>query len=316
MIKIKKTNISTINSACHELAKGSLIAFPTETVYGLGADATNDTAVAKIFSNKERPSFNPLIVHISSIDQAQKISIFNEKIENLTDKFWPGPLTIILEKTKDSKISPLVSAGLKTIALRQPNNKTALSLIKKFKKPIAAPSANKFGFLSPTSASHVKKQFTNNDDISFIIDDGKTNIGIESTVLGLNLENKVIIYRHGGITKEEIEETINEKVSTFTIDDSSNKIKISPGMIKKHYAPKVSLRINALEAQANEIFIGFGSEYSEPNLSKRGDLNEAAANLFFLLEKYEDEGKSICIAPIPNKGIGAAINDRLERASS
>ena len=176
MVKIKKFNNDTISQAVNELINGNLISFPTETVYGLGADATNDKAVEKIFSNKERHSFNPLIVHVESLDQAKKIALFNEKIEKIIDKFWPGPLTIVLDRAKKSNISLLVSSGLKTIALRQPKNEIALNLIKKLNKPIAAPSANKFGLLSPTSSLHVKKQFKKNNDISFIIDGGKTDI--------------------------------------------------------------------------------------------------------------------------------------------
>ena len=315
MVKIKKINNDSISLASKEMLKGNLIAFPTETVYGLGADATNDKAIAKIFSNKNRPSFNPLIVHVSSSDEAKKISLFNKKVEKITDSFWPGPLTIVLERKKECKISLLVSAGLNTVALRQPNNKIALDLIKNLNRPIAAPSANKFGFLSPTLAKHVKKQFEGHNDVSFILDGGKTNIGIESTVIGFDKDNKLVIYRHGGITKEEIEDIAGEKIIEFIDEGSIDKVKISPGMIKKHYAPKVPLRINILKPQKNETFIGFGPNYNEPNLSKEGDLDEAAANLFLLLEKYENTGKPISIAPIPNKGIGVAINDRLKRAT-
>jgi L-threonylcarbamoyladenylate synthase len=315
MVKIKKFNNDTISQAVNELINGNLISFPTETVYGLGADATNDKAVAKIFSNKERPSFNPLIVHVESLDQAKKIALFNEKIEKIIDKFWPGPLTIVLDRAKKSNISLLVSSGLKTIALRQPKNEIALNLIKKLNKPIAAPSANKFGLLSPTSSLHVKKQFKKNNDISFIIDGGKTDIGIESTVIGLDKNQKLIIYRHGGVTKEEIEEIIKEEIEEIIEDNDISKGNISPGLIKKHYSPKVPLRMNVLKPKENEVFIGFGPDYGEPNLSLSGDLNEAAANLFFLLEKYENKGKGICISPIPVDGIGAAINDRLRRAS-
>ena len=315
MVEIRNFNNNTINQAVKELTNGNLISFPTETVYGLGADATNEKAIAKIFSNKGRPTFNPLIVHVESQEQAKKIALFNEKIEKITDKFWPGPLTIVLNRAKENNISLLVSSGLKTIALRQPNNEIALKLIKKLNKPIAAPSANKFGLLSPTSALHVKKQFKKNNDISFIIDGGKTDIGIESTVIGLVEDEKLVIYRHGGISKEEIEETIKEEIKELTEDNNTGQGNISPGLIKKHYSPKVPLRMNVLNPKEDEIFIGFGPEYGEPNLSLSGDLNEAAANLFFLLEKYEDVGKVICVSPIPLNGIGTAINDRLKRAS-
>ena len=246
MVEIRNFNNNTISQAAKELTNGNLISFPTETVYGLGADATNEKAIAKIFSNKGRPTFNPLIVHVESQEQAKKIALFNEKIEKITDKFWPGPLTIVLNRAKENNISLLVSSGLKTIALRQPNNEIALKLIKKLNKPIAAPSANKFGLLSPTSALHVKKQFKKNNDISFIIDGGKTDIGIESTVIGLVEDEKLVIYRHGGISKEEIEETIKEEIKELTEDNNTGQGNISPGLIKKHYSPKVPLRMNVL----------------------------------------------------------------------
>ena len=313
MKKIKKINNKTINEAVELLQRGKLIGFPTETVYGLGADATNKEAVLKIYKNKKRPKSNPLIVHVATLGEARSIGIFDEKIEKIVKDFWPGPLTVVLRKEDNSKICKELSAGSKTIAIRLSNNKTILSLIKKLGNPIAAPSANKFGMLSPTSAAHVEKQFLYNDDIPLILDGGKTNIGLESTVIGLEKDN-VIIYRHGGITKEILEKKINEEVFEKIHTDISEASNMSPGMLKKHYSPTVPLRINITNPEKDEVLIGFGKNYEEPNLSKSGDLEEAASNLFYLLEKYEAKGNKIAIAPIPNIGIGVAINDRLNRA--
>ena len=236
--------------------------------------------------------------------------IDNEKIAK---DIWPGPLTVIVKKRENSNICKELCAGNDTIAIRVSSNKTILAIIKKLGNPIAAPSANKSGMLSPTSAAHVEKQFKNNIDIPLILDGGKTKIGVESTVIGIK-NNNIIIYRHGGITKERLEKKVNEKIIDLKHADFSEKSNISPGMLKKHYSPTVPLRINITNPRSDEILIGFGKKYKEPNLSKSGDLDEAAANLFYFLEKYEAKGNKIAIAPIPNIGIGVAINDRLNRA--
>ena len=313
MTKIKKINNKTINEAVELLQEGKLIGFPTETVYGLGADATNQKAILKIYKNKKRPKSNPLIVHTETIEQASSIGVFNSKIEKIAKDIWPGPLTVIVKKRENSNICKELCAGNDTIAIRVSSNKTILAIIKKLGNPIAAPSANKSGMLSPTSAAHVEKQFKNNIDIPLILDGGKTKIGVESTVIGIK-NNNIIIYRHGGITKERLEKKVNEKIIDLKHTDFSEKSNISPGMLKKHYSPTVPLRINITNPRSDEILIGFGKKYEEPNLSKSGDLDEAAANLFYFLEKYEAKGNKIAIAPIPNIGIGVAINDRLNRA--
>ena len=313
MTKIKKINNKTINEAVELLQKGKLIGFPTETVYGLGADATNQKAILKIYKNKQRPKSNPLIVHTETIEQACSIGVFNSKIEEIAKDIWPGPLTVIVKKRENSIIRKELCAGNDTIAIRVSSNKTILAIIKKLGNPIAAPSANKSGMLSPTSAAHVEKQFKNNTDIPLILDGGKTKIGVESTVIGMK-KNNIIIYRHGGVTKEKLEKKVNEKIIDVTNADFSEKSNISPGMLKKHYSPTVPLRINITNPRSDEILIGFGEKYKEPNLSKSGDLDEAAANLFYFLEKYEAKGNKIAIVPIPNIGIGVAINDRLNRA--
>ena len=239
--------------------------------------------------------------------------MFNSKIEKIAKDIWPGPLTVIVKKRENSIIRKELCAGNDTIAIRVSSNKTILAIIKKLGNPIAAPSANKSGMLSPTSAAHVEKQFKNNTDIPLILDGGKTKIGVESTVIGMN-KNNIIIYRHGGVTKEKLEKKVNEKIIDVTNADFSEKSNISPGMLKKHYSPTVPLRINITNPRSDEILIGFGEKYKEPNLSKSGDLDEAAANLFYFLEKYEAKGNKIAIVPIPNIGIGVAINDRLNRA--
>ena len=313
MTKIKTINNKTINEAVELLQKGKLIGFPTETVYGLGADATNQKAILKIYKNKKRPKSNPLIVHTETIEQASSIGVFNSKIEKIAKDIWPGPLTVIVKKRENSNICKELCAGNDTIAIRVSSNKTILAIIKKLGNPIAAPSANKSGMLSPTSAAHVEKQFKNNIDIPLILDGGKTKIGVESTVIGIK-NNNIIIYRHGGITKERLEKKVNEKIIDLKHADFSEKSNISPGMLKKHYSPTEPLRINITNPRSDEILIGFGKKYKEPNLSKSGDLDEAAANLFYFLEKYEAKGNKIAIAPIPNIGIGVAINDRLNRA--
>lgn len=313
MTKIKKINNKTINEAVELLQKGKLIGFPTETVYGLGADATNQKAILKIYKNKQRPKSNPLIVHTETIEQACSIGVFNSKIEKIAKDIWPGPLTVIVKKRENSIIRKELCAGNDTIAIRVSSNKTILAIIKKLGNPIAAPSANKSGMLSPTSAAHVEKQFKNNTDIPLILDGGKTKIGVESTVIGMK-KNNIIIYRHGGVTKEKLEKKVNEKIIDLKHADFSEKSNISPGMLKKHYSPTVPLRINITNPRSDEILIGFGEKYKEPNLSKSGDLDEAAANLFYFLEKYEAKGNKIAIVPIPNIGIGVAINDRLNRA--
>ena len=313
MKKIKKIHNNTISEAIGLLQKGKLVGFPTETVYGLGADATNKEAVLKIYKNKNRPKSNPLIVHVATLDQAKTIGVFDDKIEKIVKDFWPGPLTVVLRRKDNSKICEELCAGTDTIAIRIPNNKTILSLIKKLGNPIAAPSANKFGMLSPTSAAHVEKQFIDNDDLQLILDGGKTKIGVESTVIGKE-NNNIIIYRHGGITKEILEKKINEEILEKVHANVSEKSNLSPGMLKKHYSPTVPLRINVSNPEKDEVLIGFGESFEEPNLSKSGNLEEAASNLFYLLEKYEAKGSKIAIAPIPNIGIGVAINDRLNRA--
>ncbi len=313
MTTIKKINKTNIEKAVEILKNGDLVSFPTETVYGLGADASNELAIAKIFESKKRPKFNPLIIHFSSFDEIKENCETNNIIEELNQLFWPGPLTIVLKRKKTSILSSLASAGLNTLAVRIPDNNIALKLINNLKKPIAAPSANKTGLLSPTEASHVYNYFRNDKNLSIILDGGPTIIGVESTVV--KIDNGIIyILRHGGISLEELEEKTSYKI--FDSEKKKDKRIISPGMLSQHYSPSVPLRINVKKPDKGELLIGFGPEFSEPNLSKNGDLTEAASKLFSMLSKFEKETERIAIAPIPNKGLGRAINDRINRASN
>ncbi len=313
MTTIKNINKSSITLATEVLKEGNLVSFPTETVYGLGGDATNNLAIAKIFETKNRPEFNPLIIHFSSFDQIEDNCEINDDIKKLSDLFWPGPMTIILKKKKESKISKLASANLDTIGVRIPNNTTALKLIKSFGKPIAAPSANTSSSLSPTEADHVYEYFENDKNLSIILDGGSTKIGLESTIINIT-NDEIQILRHGGVSTEELKEKFPQKI--INLEQKINAKIIAPGMLSKHYSPVVPLRINAKKAEKNELLIGFGPNYNAPNLSFEGNLTEAASNLFSFLAKYQKEYEKIAIAPIPNKGIGRAINDRIKRATS
>jgi L-threonylcarbamoyladenylate synthase len=302
--------------AAEIIKKGGLVAFPTETVYGLGANALNPHAVARIFASKERPSFDPLIVHIADIADLKILTEkINERVYILADMFWPGPLTIVLPK---SKIVPdIVTSGLNTVGIRMPNNRIALELIKYAECPIAAPSANKFGRISPTKAQHVKKQLT---DIDCILDGGSTSIGIESTVITLHSDGFVIL-RQGKITKEDL-----EKVLPYSQQDiDQNETVSSPGNIKSHYSPNKPLYILGENSKGldtkNAAFLSFSKIPEEEfklieYLSENGNLDEAAINLFEKLHILEDSDAEFIIAePVPKTGIGIAIMDRLQKAA-
>jgi len=298
-----------IMEAATILRDGGLVAFPTETVYGLGADATNGKAVAAIFAAKGRPSFNPLIVHVKNRAAAEALVEFHPLARKLADAFWPGALTLVLQRRSDCPLSLLVSAGLDTVAIRVPAHPVAGDLIAASDKPIAAPSANVSGHVSPTNAQHVADEF--GDRIDVILDGGATPLGLESTVVGFE-DGKPVLLRPGGVTREEIEELagplklpINTKIQ-------------SPGQLESHYAPRAKLRLNAHAAQPGEALLAFGAVASNAasNLSPSGDLKEAAANLFAMLRKLDSETTAIAVMPIPNEGLGAAINDRLNRAAA
>ncbi|MDI9637903.1 L-threonylcarbamoyladenylate synthase [Geitlerinema splendidum] len=296
-----------LEEALQILHAGDLIGLPTETVYGLAADGTQDLAVAKIFEQKNRPSLNPLIIHGATQTTFQEHVEWNERAQLLADAFWPGPLTLVLPRKLTSSISLLASAGLETLAIRIPHHPVALDLLKKFGKPLAAPSANRSGKVSPTTAEHVAEDFPN----LFILNGGATTIGLESTILDLTSATPLIL-RPGGISQEELEVIIGQ-----TQIYNSNTIK-APGMMKSHYAPHLPLRLNALEPQPGEAFLAFGPTLqSDLNLSTTGELREAAANLFKMLRLLDKiEFKGIAVAPIPMQGLGLALNDRLQRAAA
>lgn len=305
-----------VQTAAQALKGGKLVAFPSETVYGLGADATNDNAVAAIYAAKGRPTFNPLIVHVPSVEAARQYVLFDKRAERLCDAFCPGALSLVLPRREDSPLSLLVSAGLDSVAMRIPSHPIAQQLLSACGRPVAAPSANPSGAVSPTAPLHVLNGWPDPEQEGplYIIDGGACAIGLESTVLDLTTPTATLL-RPGGVSLEEIEPIIGP-VAIAMNDDTAPK---SPGMLSRHYAPKTPVRLNAKSAVPGELFLGFGPDdlNTAYNLSPKGNLNEAAANLFSFLRRLDDlAATSIAIAPIPNTGLGLAINDRLKRAAT
>jgi len=300
-------NSESIAEAAWILARGGLVGFPTETVYGLGADAANGEAVAAIFAAKGRPRFNPLIVHVASPDEARRHGEFSQTASKLADAFWPGALTLVVPRRKDSRLSLLVSAGLDTVALRMPSHSVARDLLRAFGGPVAAPSANLSGSVSATTAAHVAEGL--GARIDFILDGGPTMLGLESTVIGFD-GDKPVLLRPGAISRSEIEAV------TGVLGSADPSIQ-SPGQMESHYAPRASLRLNAGAARADEALLGFGMvSDARLNLSPGGDLKEAAANLFAMLRALDKSASAIAVSPIPQTGLGEAINDRLMRAAA
>jgi len=312
MSTIFKANDENILKAAEQIKAGGLVAFPTETVYGLGANVYNSKAVASIFEAKGRPRFNPLISHIAEIDFLKEYVQTDERVMALAKKFWPGPLTFVLKRIDDNPALDLACAGLKTATVRMPRHPVALALIKKSGVPIVAPSANKSQTLSPTTAEDVFESLGANVDM--ILDGGKCAVGVESTIIDLTGKD-VVMLRAGGVALEDLEDFLAQKVF---ISHGNPDMPSSPGQLLKHYAPKKSLRINALKREEGEFFIGFGDVADcDLNLSKTADLKEAAANLFSYL-RLADADKThqkIAVSPIPQIGLGLAINDRILRAS-
>jgi L-threonylcarbamoyladenylate synthase len=306
------TMTSTISAAAALLRRGGLVAFPTETVYGLGADATNDKAVARIFEAKHRPQFNPLITHVPNVEAAFRLGQFSREAEKLATALWPGPLTIVVERRKDSPISYLCSAGLSTVALRVPSHPLALELLRAVAKPIAAPSANRSGRISPTTADHVRVSL--GDAVDMILDGGPSRVGVESTVVRF-MDDGPYLLRSGGVTREALENVLQRRVMNPTRYDTDLH---SPGLLESHYAPQAPLRLAAAAPEQQEAYIGFGDYAHGPwTLSATGNLNEAAANLFKVLHSVDDSSPHrIAVAPIPMTGLGEAINDRLHRAAA
>ncbi len=301
-----------LHRAAQILLDGGLVAFPTETVYGLGADARDDRAVARIFAAKGRPSFNPLIVHLPDVESARGYAKFNRDAERLAEAFWPGPLTLVLPVRPRSGLSPLVTAGLDTVGVRLPAHPVARALLSAFRGPLAAPSANRSGRVSATRPEHVLEGLGGR--IEAVVDGGPCDVGIESTIVGL--VGQPTLLRAGGIPVEALEACLGKPLATG--GDASRPS--APGQLLSHYAPAASLRLEATEAGENEVWIGFGRVpgHEGLNLSATGDLTEAAARLFHLLRLADARAKGgrIAVAPVPDRGIGRAINDRLRRAAA
>lgn len=302
---------SGIAEAARLLAAGELVAFPTETVYGLGGDARDDRAVARIYEAKGRPSFNPLIVHLPDLAAVEQIAHLGPKARKLAAAFWPGPLTLVLPLRYGAGISPLVTAGLDTVAVRVPAHPLAQQLLRAFDGPLAAPSANPSGRVSPTRAAHVLEGLSGR--ISAVLDGGPCAVGLESTILLADPEP--VMLRPGGVPAEAIQALLGEAVATG--GDAGRPT--SPGQLASHYAPGASVRLEATEAQAGELLVGFGAVQGRLTLSATGDLVEAAAALFDTLreaDRLAGPGGRIAFAPVPQAGLGRAINDRLRRAAA
>ncbi len=328
MVKIVAANDASIAEAAALIKSGHLAVLPTETVYGLGANALDGKAVAKIFAAKNRPSFNPLIVHVADCEDAGKYVEMDARAKKIAMAFWPGPLTLILPRKETSGISDLVSAGLPTLAVRVPAHKVMQAVIKKAGLPIAAPSANASGEPSATTPRHAAQSLGEN--APFILAAGSCDVGLESTVLDLS-EEEAVILRPGAITSEDLHPYLGDVKIDLGGHNKPENIK-SPGQLLKHYAPCVPVRLNAVDVKEGEALLAFGStkfmalkaggyahdlpESSFKNLSKEGDLNEAAANLFSMLRELDlPQHTAIAVMSIPDQGLGIAINDRLRRAA-
>lgn len=296
-------------AAAAVLRAGRQVAFPTETVYGLGADARDDRAVAGIYAAKGRPSFNPLIVHLADVETARQVARFDDRAERLAAAFWPGPLTLVLPLREGAGISALVTAGLPTVALRVPAHPVARALLSAFGGPLAAPSANPSGRISPTTADHVAAGLAGR--IGGVVDGGACGVGVESTIIGL--DGPASLLRAGGVPAEAVEAVLG--VALVAGGDAGAPT--APGQLLSHYAPAGRLRLNATAALPGEVMVGFGAVPGELTLSAAGDLTEAAANLFAVLHRLDAMGAAaIAVAPVPETGLGRAINDRLRRAAA
>ncbi|EKS28963.1 L-threonylcarbamoyladenylate synthase [Afipia felis] len=300
------------------LAAGGLVAFPTETVYGLGADGTNGEAIARLYEAKGRPSFNPLIAHVPTLEAAKHVAIFNEIALKLARAFWPGPLTLVLPKAHGCPVASLATAGLDTVAVRIPAHPVAQAILQALGAPIVAPSANRSGHVSPTTAAHVRHDLDGRIDM--IVDGGPVSVGLESTIVGCI--GAPTLLRPGGAPRADIEAVLGVtlgRIETAPGHDSP----LAPGMLESHYAPKAAVRLAATTLDTNEALLAFGAPLpgARPermlNLSPRGDLIEAAANLFGHLRALDETGaQTIAVMPIPAHGLGEAINDRLRRAAA
>jgi L-threonylcarbamoyladenylate synthase len=304
-----------IGIAARVLADGGLVAFPTETVYGLGADATNGAAVARLYAAKGRPRFNPLIAHVADAHAALALARFSDEAKLLAGVFWPGPLTLVLPKADGCPVSELATTGLDSIAVRVPDHPIARDLLKTFGKPVVAPSANQSGHLSPTLAEHVRADL--DGCIELIVDGGPASVGIESTIV--SFLGVPTLLRPGGLPRDAIERVLGHALAE--VEPIADQAPLAPGMLASHYAPKTPLRLNAVTVETGEALLAFGEEISGAshvlNLSASGDLVEAAANLFSHLRALDAVGaRGIAAMPVPNEDLGEAINDRLARAAA
>lgn len=301
-----------IATAAALLREGALVAFPTETVYGLGGDARSDTAVAGIYAAKGRPSFNPLIVHLPDLAAVEAVAVVGPNARSLAEALWPGPLTLVLPLRETAGVSPLVTAGLATVAVRVPAHPLAQRLLRAFGGPVAAPSANLSGRVSPTEAGHVLDGLSGR--IAAVLDGGACKVGLESTILVADPDP--VLLRPGGVPVEALEAVLGRPVGL--LDPSGDK-PTAPGQLASHYAPEATLRLNATDARDGEVLVGFGPVKGALSLSETGDLVEAAARLFRLLrtaDQMAGSGGRIAFAPVPEAGLGRAINDRLRRAAA
>ena len=312
--RVLRADPAAIEAAACCLTAGGLVAFPTETVYGLGAAAGNGAAIARLYAAKGRPRFNPLIAHVADVTAARRCGRFDAAAEQLAAAFWPGPLTLVLPKQADCGVAHLALAGLDSVAVRVPAHPVALALLVAFKEPVVAPSANRSGHVSPTSAVHVLADLRGRIDM--VLDGGNCPIGVESTVVACVGAPRLL--RPGGLPRDEIERVIGRALD---IAPTADEKPLAPGMLSSHYAPKARLRLNASEAEPGEALLAFGaapaSDALTLNLSPRGNLIEAATNLFSHLRALDTSGaKTVAVMRVPRKGLGEAINDRLARAAA
>jgi len=312
--RVLKADNDAIGAAAAALRAGGLVAFPTETVYGLGADAANGGAIARLYAAKGRPAFNPLIAHVADAAAARRLGVFDAAAGRLAEAFWPGPLTLVLPKQPGCRVADLALAGLDSVAVRVPAHPVAQALLKEFDGPVVAPSANRSGHVSPTTAVHVLSDLRGRIDL--ILDAGPCTVGVESTIVAC-LDEPTLL-RPGGLPREDIERVFGR---TLAVPVEADDAPLAPGMLSSHYAPKARLRLDADGAREGEALLAFGPAPSfggrTLNLSLRGDLIEAATNLFSHLRALDAAGvASIAVMPVPHEGLGEAINDRLARAAA
>lgn len=323
--RMSPADAPNITEAARCLRAGGLLAFPTETVYGLGADAANPRAVAGIYEAKGRPSFNPLIAHVADLTAARRIARFDARALALAEAFWPGPLTLVLPKAADCPVADLATAGLDTVAIRVPKHPVAHALLQAFGGAVVAPSANISGHVSPTTAAHVQSDLDGRIDM--ILDSGPVEVGVESTIVGCF--DVPTLLRPGGLPREAIERVLGQPLASPPIEPASDTNQpLAPGMLASHYAPRTRVRLLAEAVNPGEALLAFGSARlpgieaaaAVLNLSEQGDLGEAAAHLFGYLRALDaaamaSGASGIAVMPVPNHGLGEAINDRLRRAA-